>query len=90
MYLGVFLLGFILSGTLCASWFWLTIFAQFREFSSYYLFKYFLRSFLSPPPGTPLMRMLAFLMLYRRSFGASLVVQLVKNPLQCRKLRFNS
>ena len=34
MCLGVFLLGFILTGTLCASWTWLTIFfPMFRKFS---------------------------------------------------------
>ena len=57
MYLSVFLLGFILPGTLCAAWTWLTIsFPVLGTFSaiislslffSYYLFKYFPRSFLS-------------------------------------------
>ena len=47
MCLGVFLLGFILLGTLCASWTWLIFSFPFREVFSYYLFKYFLRSFLS-------------------------------------------
>ena len=50
MCLGVFLLGFILPGTLCASWTWLTSWtwlSHVKEVFSYYLFKYFLRSFLS-------------------------------------------
>ena len=47
MCLGVFLLGFILSGTLCfLDWGWLFSF-HVREVFNYYLFKYFLRSFLS-------------------------------------------
>jgi len=54
--LGVFLLGFILPGTHCASWTSLTIFfPMLGKFSANYLFKYFLRSFLSPPSGTPIM-----------------------------------
>ena len=47
MFFGVFLLGFILLGTVCASWTWLIFSFPFREVFSYYLFKYFLRSFLS-------------------------------------------
>ena len=43
MCLGVFLLGFFLYGTLCASWTWLTISFQV---CNYNLLKYFLRSFL--------------------------------------------
>ena len=45
--LGVFLLGFILPGPLCAPWTWLTILSHVWEIFSYYLFKYFLRYFLS-------------------------------------------
>ena len=48
MCLSVFLLGFILPGTHCASWTWLTIsFPILRQVFSYYLFNYFLMSFLS-------------------------------------------
>jgi len=55
MCLSVFLLGFILPGTLCASWTWLTNFlSHVREVLSYYLYKYFLRSFLSSS-GTSIM-----------------------------------
>ena len=62
MCLGVFLLGFILSGTLCFLDLVDYFLSRVREFFSYYLFKYFLRSFLSSS-GTPLMRMLVCLML---------------------------
>ena len=45
MCLGMFLLGFILCGTLCSSWTWLTIsFPLLGKFST--IFKYFLRPFL--------------------------------------------
>ena len=37
----------------------------------YYLFKYFLRSFLSSPSGTPIMQMLVCLMLFQRSLRLS-------------------
>ena len=48
MCFGLFLIGFILAGTLCVSWAWLTNFlSHVREVFRYYLFRYFLRSFLS-------------------------------------------
>ena len=53
MCLDVILLGFVLPGTLCTSWTWLTIsFPRLGKFSnsfwgSCHLFKYFLRSFVS-------------------------------------------
>ena len=61
--LGVFLLGFILPGTMhfldLVDYFLFHV----REVFSYYFFKYFLGSFLSSPSGTPIMWMLAHLML---------------------------
>ena len=42
-----------------------------REVFSYYLFKYFLRSFLSSPSGTPTMWILVHLMLSQRSLRLS-------------------
>ena len=45
MCFGMFLLGFILYGTLCASWTWLFPF-HIREVFNYNLFKYFLTPFL--------------------------------------------
>ena len=54
--LGVFLLEIIPPGTLCVSWTWLTSsFPHVKEVFSYYLFEYFLRSFLLSPSGTPIM-----------------------------------
>ena len=50
------------AGTLWASWTWLTIYEVF----SYYLFNYFLGSFLSFSSGTPIMQMLVPLMLSQR------------------------
>ena len=54
MHLVVFLLGFILPGTLCFLYLVDYFLSHVREVFSYYLFKYFLRSFLSPPSGTPI------------------------------------
>ena len=55
MCLGVFLLGFILPGTMhfldLVDYFLFYV----REGFSYYFFKYFLGSFLSSPSGTPIM-----------------------------------
>ena len=45
---------------------------QIREVFSYCLFKYVFRPFLSPPFGTPIMRILARLMLSQRSAKLSL------------------
>ena len=54
-FLSVFLLGFLLPGTLC----FLDLVDYFlfhvQGVLSYYLFKYFLRSFLSSPSETPIM-----------------------------------
>ena len=48
MRLGIFLLWFILPGTLCASWTWVAIsFLMLGKFFDYNLFEYFLGSFLS-------------------------------------------
>ena len=44
--------------------------SHIREVFIFYLFKYFLRSFLSPPPGTCVMQMLVRLMLSQRSLKA--------------------
>ena len=46
MCLWVFLLGFILCGTLCASWTWVFPFTKLRKVFGFNLFKYFLRPFL--------------------------------------------
>ena len=74
MCLRVFLLGFILSGTLCASWTFLIIsFPTLRKFSCHF-FKYFSRHFylsLSPPSGTPRIWMFMHLMLSQRSLRLS-------------------
>ena len=74
MCLGIFLLGFILSGTLCTSWTWVSIsFPLLGNFFSYCLFRYFLRSLfsLSSPSGAPIMQMLVCLMLSQRSLRLS-------------------
>ena len=70
MYLGVFLLGFILPGTLFLD-FVDYFLSHVREVFSYYLVKYFIRSFLSSPSGTPIMWMLVCLMLSQRSLRQS-------------------
>ena len=53
--LGMFLLGFILPGSVCASWTWVTILSHVTEVFDYNLFKYLLRALLSSPSGTPVM-----------------------------------
>ena len=55
--LSLFLLGFILSGTLCFLRLVDYFLSHVRKVFSYYLFKYFLRSFLSSS-RTPIMRKL--------------------------------
>jgi len=51
VYLGVFLLGFVLPGTLLLFLDLVDYFlSHLREVFSYYFFKYFLKSFISPPP----------------------------------------
>ena len=49
MHFGVFLLGFILPGILCAFWIWLSIPLPRQEVFIYHLFTCFLGSFISPP-----------------------------------------
>ena len=72
--LGVFFLRFILPGTLCFLNLVDYFLSHVREVFSYYLLKYFLRSFfsLSSPSGTPIMWMLVYLMLSQRSIRLSL------------------
>ena len=66
MCLGVFLLGFILSETLCFLDLVDYFLSRVRGVFSYYLFKYFFRSFsLSAPSRTPTMRMLVYFTLYQ-------------------------
>ena len=77
--LSVFLLGFILPGTVCVSWTWLTIsFCILGKFSENFqgnqdnqLFKYFLRFFFYSPSGIPIMQLLVCLMLSQRSLRLS-------------------
>ena len=69
--LHVFLLGFILHGTLCTSWTWLTIsFPMFGKFSALTSSDIFSDPF-SSLPGTPIMWMLVRLMLSQRSLRLS-------------------
>ena len=69
MCLDVFLLGFILYGTFCASWTWLTIsFPKLGKFSSIIFSKIFLHPFFfSSSSGTPIIQMLVPLILSQRS-----------------------
>ena len=71
--LGVFLLGFILPGTLCASWTSVAIpFPTLGKFSAIISSNIFSGSFsVSSPSGTPIMRMLLRLMLSQRSLRLS-------------------
>ena len=73
MCFGVFLLGFILPGSLCASWTWLTIsFPMFGKFSAIISSNIFSGRFsLSCLSGTPRMRMFVCLMLSQRSLMLS-------------------
>ena len=73
MYLGVFLLRFILPGTMHFLDLVDYFLSHVREVFSYYFFKYFLDSFLSlfSPSGTPIMWMLVRLMLSQRSLRLS-------------------
>ena len=71
MCLGVFLLGFMLPGTLCFLDLVDYFISHVREDFSYYLC-YFLRSFLSFfSSGTPMVQTFAYLMLSQRSLGLS-------------------
>ena len=73
MCLGMFLLGFILPGTLCASWTWVAIsFPMLGKFSTLISSNIFSGPFsLSFPSGTRIMRMLLRLMLSQRSLRLS-------------------
>ena len=73
MFLGVFLLGFILYGTRCASWTWLTIsFSVLKKFSTIVSSKIFSYPFFfSSSSGTPIIWMLVHLKLSQRSLRLS-------------------
>ena len=72
--LGVFFLGFILYGTLCASWTWVTVsypmLGKFSTIISSNIFSFFFSS----SSGTPIIRMLVHLMLSQRSLRLSSVL----------------
>ena len=76
MCLGMFQFGFILYGTLCASWTWLTIFfpmlGKFSTIISSNIFSvpFFFSSF----SGTPIIQMLVHLMLSQRSLRLSSIL----------------
>ena len=66
--LGMFLLGFILYGHLCASWTWLTIsFSLLGKFSTIISSKIFSYPFFFSSSGTPIIQMLVRLILSQRS-----------------------
>ena len=71
--LGMFLLGFILYGTLCSSWTWVAIsFPMLGKFSSIISSDIFYGPFsLSSPSGTPIMQMMLHLMLSQRCLRLS-------------------
>ena len=74
--LGMFLLGFILYETLCASWTWLTIFFPILgKFSTIISSNIFSVPFLfSSSSGTPVIQMLVCLMLSQRSLRLSSIL----------------
>ena len=73
MQLSVFLLGFIMTGTLCASWTWVAIsFPMLGKFSTIISSNIFSGPFfLSSPSGTPIMRISVRLMLSQKSLQLS-------------------
>ena len=71
VYLGVFLFWFILPGRLCFLDLVHYFLSHVREVFGCYLFKYFLRSFLSSLSGTRIMQMLVCLMLSQMSLRLS-------------------
>ena len=72
MWLGVFLLGFILYGTFCASWTWLTIFfSMLGEFSTIISSKIFSYPFFFPSSEIPIIQMLVCFILSQRSLRLS-------------------
>ena len=79
MCLGVFLLGFIVYGTLCTSWTWLTIsFSMLGKFSTIICSKNFSYPFFfSSSSGTPIIQMLVHLILSQRSLRLSSVLFLL-------------
>ena len=76
MCLGVFLLGFILCGTLCASWTWVTIsFPILGKFSTIISSSIFSDPFFfSSCSGTPIIQMLVRLVLLERSLRLSSIL----------------
>ena len=75
MFVCVFILGFILYGTLCTFWIWLTIsFSTLGKFSTIISSKMFLYPFFFSYSGTPIIRMLVHLLLSQRSLRLSSVL----------------
>ena len=75
MYVGMFLLGFILYGTLCASWTWLAIsFSMLGKFSTIISSKIFSYPFFFSSFGIPIIQMLVHLILSQRSLRLSSVL----------------
>ena len=75
MCLGLFLFGFILYGTLCASWTWLTLsFSMLGQFSSIISSKIFSYLFFFSSSGTCIIHMLVHLIWSQRSLRLSLAL----------------